>query len=98
MRRRASARSRSTYTAGADTTAPTIIERHPAPGATGVDRVANVEVVFSESMNPRTIDGSSVRLRAQGAGADVAATVSYSGDHGDPQPGRRPRARAPSTR
>ena len=30
-------------------------------------------------MNPATIDSSTVRLRKQGSGTDVAASVSYSG-------------------
>ena len=36
-------------------------------------------VQFSEPMNPATIDGSTLRLRAQGASVDVPATVSYAG-------------------
>ena len=67
------------YTAGVDTTPPTIVQRSPAPGATGVARGADVHVEFSEPMSPATIDETSVRLRRQGAGADVAADVSYAG-------------------
>ncbi|KAA0268112.1 MAG: hypothetical protein EDQ89_11425 [Acidobacteria bacterium] len=68
-----------TYAPSGDTTAPTITTRTPAPGAAGVDRAATVEVGFSEPMNPATFDGSTVRLREQGGGADVAATVAYAG-------------------
>ncbi len=66
-----------TYGIGGDTTPPTISQRTPAPGATGVGAGANVEVGFSEPMDPATIDGSSFRLRAEGASSDVPATVSY---------------------
>ena len=68
------------YTTGADTTAPTITQRTPAPNATDVPRNTNVDVQFSEPMNPATIDSSTVRLRKQGAGSDVPASVSYAGN------------------
>ena len=68
------------YSTGADTTAPTITQRTPAPNATNVPRNTNVNVQFSEPMNPATIDSSTVRLRKQGAGSDVPANVSYAGN------------------
>ena len=68
------------YSTGADTTAPTITQRTPAPGATNVPRNTNVNVQFSEPMNPATIDSSTVRLRKQGAGSDVPANVTYVGN------------------
>ena len=68
------------YTVGADTTAPTITQRTPAPDATDVPRNTNVDVQFSEPMNPATIDSSTVRLRKQGSGSDVPASVSYAGN------------------
>ena len=68
------------YATGADTTAPTITQRTPAPNATNVPRNTNVDVQFSEAMNPATIDSSTVRLRKQGAGSDVPANVSYAGN------------------
>ncbi len=68
------------YTTGADTTAPTITQRTPAPSATNVPRNTNVDVQFSEAMNPATINGSTVGLRKQGAGSDVPASVSYAGN------------------
>ena len=64
---------------GADTTPPTISTRNPAADATDVAADTDVEVGFSEPMNPATIDGTSFRLRKQGAGADVPASVSYAG-------------------
>ena len=68
------------YAPGADTTAPTISGRTPSPNATGVDTSGNVQVQFSEPMDAATINGSSIRLRKQGAGSDVPATVSYAGN------------------
>ena len=68
------------YTVGADTTAPTITQRTPAPNATNVPRNTNVDVQFSEPMNPATINDTTVRLRKQGAGSDVPANVSYAGN------------------
>ena len=67
------------YTVAADTTAPTIVQRSPASNATGVAATSDVAVQFSEPMDPSTINSSSLRLRAQGAGSDIPATVSYSG-------------------
>ena len=67
------------YVQGADNTAPTITGRSPSPNATNVPRDTNVQVQFSESMNPATIDASSVHLRKQGSGTDVPATISYAG-------------------
>ena len=67
------------YVLGQDNTAPTITGRTPAPNATDVPRNTNVQVQFSEAMNPATIDSSSVHLRKQGSGTDVPATVSYAG-------------------
>ena len=67
------------YTAGADTTAPTIVQRSPRPGRHRRRRRRERPVQFSEPMDPSTIDSSSFRLRAQGAGSDVPAAVSYSG-------------------
>ena len=68
------------YAVGADTTAPTITQRTPAPDTTDVPRNTNVDVQFSEPMNPATIDDTTIRLRKQGAGSDVPASVSYTGN------------------
>ena len=65
---------------GNDTTPPTIAGRTPAPNATDVSPDTDVTVQFSEPMNPLTIDTSTIRLRKQGAGSDVAAAVSYGGN------------------
>ena len=66
-------------TTGSDVTPPTIVGRSPAPNATEVARDASVQVQFSELMNPATINASTLRLRKEGASADVPAGVSYSG-------------------
>ncbi len=42
-------------------------------------RNTNVEAQFSEPMDAATIDETSVRLRPQGGGSDIAADVTYSG-------------------
>ncbi len=67
------------FSAAPDTTLPTVADRSPAPNESEVPGDTNVTVQFSEPMNPATIDGSSLRLRAQGASVDVPATVSYAG-------------------
>ena len=67
------------FTATPDTTPPTITGRTPAPNATGVPIGTDVTVTFDEPMDPSTITDSTFTLRAQGAGADVPATVSYAG-------------------
>ncbi len=67
------------YSVGVDQTPPTITGRSPSPGATDVPRNTNVQVQFSEPMNPATIDSSSIYLQKQGSGTDVPASVSYSG-------------------
>ena len=67
------------FTATPDTTPPTITGRTPAPDATGVPIGTDVTVMFDEPMDPSTITDSTFTLRAQGAGADVPATVSYAG-------------------
>ncbi|MDL1911680.1 hypothetical protein FBQ81_13485 [Chloroflexi bacterium CFX6] len=56
---------------------PTITDRSPAPSATDVAVGTNVTVTFSEPMNPASITNSTFTLRADGAGSDVPATVSY---------------------
>ncbi len=63
----------------ADTTPPTIVNRSPAADASDVAVASDVTVQFSEAMDGSTISGSTVRLRANGAGSDVAASVSYAG-------------------
>ena len=69
---------------------PTITGRSPSPNATNVPRDTNVQVQFSEPMNPATIDSSSVHLRKQGSGTDVPRQRQLLGDHGDARPERRP--------
>ena len=67
------------YSAGADTTPPTIVGRTPAPNASDIDVNSDVTVQFSEPMNGSTISNSTFRLRANGASSDVPAVVTYSG-------------------
>lgn len=62
-----------------DLTAPTITSRTPVPAATAVELNTTVSISFSEAMNSATINTSTIRLRAEGATADVQAAVNYSG-------------------
>jgi glucose/arabinose dehydrogenase len=64
---------------GGDTTPPTIVDRAPAPGATGVALSVSPTATFSEAMNPATLTSSTFTLTKQGAGSPVAANVSYAG-------------------
>ena len=59
-----------------DTRRPRIVSVVPAEGAVSAPVGGNVEVVFSEDMNPATISTSTVLLTAPG-GVAVAAAVSY---------------------
>jgi methionine-rich copper-binding protein CopC len=66
-------------TAGiADTTAPTITARNPAPNATNVATNTTVTVTFSEPMDSTTINSTNFKLAPTPTpGAPVAATVTY---------------------
>jgi VCBS repeat-containing protein len=61
------------------TVALTVTAKTPAPDSTGVSAGSGVTVTFSRAMDPTTVNGSTFRLRAAGAGSDVPATVTYSG-------------------
>ena len=61
----------------ADTTAPTLTARTPAIGATGVAATSNVTATFGEEV--QGVDTASFTLRAQGATADIPATVTRNG-------------------
>ena len=64
-----------TFTTESDSVAPVIITRSPAAGEIGVPLNSNIEVQFSESINPTTLDASSFYLSLNGW--RVSATVSY---------------------
>jgi hypothetical protein len=49
----------------------------PAAGATGVARTATITLTFNEPMDASSINATTITLRQQGQGADVAATVTY---------------------
>ena len=66
-----------TQNLGADTTPPTVASTSPVSNASAVATNAVVTATFSESLNPATIDGTTVELRGP-SGALVAATVTYS--------------------
>lgn len=54
---------------------PTVGSRTPASGATGVALGANVTATFDRTMDPATLDGTTVRLAS--AGGSVTGTVTY---------------------
>jgi len=59
-----------------DTTAPTVLSVSPTNGATGINPNTQVTVLFSEAMDPATVNGSTFTLR-DSANNLVAANVSY---------------------
>jgi large repetitive protein len=59
-----------------DTTAPTVVTKAPAAGATGVALSTAVTAVFSEAIDPATLNASTFELRNAG-GALVTAAVTY---------------------
>ncbi|MDX1995676.1 MAG: malectin domain-containing carbohydrate-binding protein, partial [bacterium] len=61
---------------GSDTTAPTVINRNPAPNATNVPLDSNIRVTFSEAMEPSSINASSFTLRVLG-GEPLQMDLSY---------------------
>ena len=63
-------------TVGPDTTAPTVMSRSPAIGATGVATNSAVTAVFNEPIDAATVSGATVELRNAG-GTLIAATVTY---------------------
>jgi hypothetical protein len=62
-----------------DVTAPTIVQVIPIEGTAQVSPAANVNVIFSEPMDPSTINGTSFTIRV-GTGSPLPATVSYNAE------------------
>ncbi|HUQ48669.1 MAG TPA: Ig-like domain-containing protein [Gemmatimonadaceae bacterium] len=60
-----------------DNTAPTIITRSPANGATGVATNSAVTIQFSEPMDQATINTTNIRLSVTSPSSPVAGTVAY---------------------
>lgn len=69
--------SRFTTVPVADTTAPTVVSRTPAPGDTLVATTVSPTVTFSEPMLASTITNTTITLAPTSGGAAVAATVTY---------------------
>ena len=65
--------------ATSDTTAPTLTGRTPNAGSTGVSRDSNIIAQFSEAMDGTSITAQTFTLRADGAAADVPASISAVG-------------------
>jgi hypothetical protein len=66
--------------AGADTTAPVMIDRSPVPGAPRVPQGSDIVAAFSEVMDPASVTPSTFRLAPVAGGPDVAASVGLSAD------------------
>jgi hypothetical protein len=49
----------------------------PAENATGVSPTANVTAVFSEAMNPSTVDAFTFALEKAGTTTQISASVAY---------------------
>ena len=64
------------FTTGTDATAPTVTSVSPASGATEIAVGTAVNAVFSEAIDPTTVNGTTVQLLGPGSSA-VAATVTY---------------------
>ncbi len=59
-----------------ETTPPTVVSVNPADGTSDIGTATNVSAVFSEALDPVTVDSSTFELR-DGLGNLVATTVSY---------------------
>jgi hypothetical protein len=62
-----------------DTAAPSVNGVTPQDGATGVALADNVEVTFSEAMDPTTLNQDTFTLVEQGSATPLVATVTYDG-------------------
>lgn len=60
-----------------DVTAPTIVSRTPACGATGVALDANITIVFSEAIDPATITTATIFLKKKENGELIPGVVTY---------------------
>jgi hypothetical protein len=71
-----------TTNSGGNTTPPTVVSTNPANGAIGVNPATTVTAVFSEAIDPTTINGNTFQLLGPGqSGSEtntvVPATVTY---------------------
>ncbi len=65
-----------TTAATADTTAPTVVSVAPANGQTGVGINGQIVVTFSKSMNPSTLNSSSIAVLAQDVKQSFGTSIS----------------------
>ena len=61
-----------------DITAPRVVSTIPVNGATGVSRAGTSTVLFSEPMDPTTINTTTFNMRVTASGALIAGAVTYS--------------------
>jgi hypothetical protein len=62
-----------------DITAPTVVQTTPPPGSTQVSPAADINVVFSEPMDPSTINATTLTLRITN-GAAITGAVTYNAE------------------
>lgn len=62
-----------------DATPPTVSSTCPTSGQTGVSRNVTIKVIFSEAMDPTTINTTTFTVKKTSDGSSVAGTVGYSG-------------------
>jgi len=60
-----------------DVTPPAVVSAIPANGATNVPVTSLVKVIFSEAMNPASVNASTIVLKQTATGTAVAGAVSY---------------------
>jgi glucose/arabinose dehydrogenase/endonuclease YncB( thermonuclease family) len=65
------------YVVGSDTIPPTVLSTAPTSGTTSFGANADLSVLFSEGMDPSTINTSTFTLLKQGTTTPIAATVTY---------------------
>jgi hypothetical protein len=67
------------YSSDADTIAPHVVDRSPAPDATGVSLNVPIRATFNELLDSASVNAMSVHLRVVGTPSDVPASVSLAG-------------------
>lgn len=65
-----------------DTTPPTVVSVKPSAGQTGVSRLTNIIVTFSEEMNVGSLNADTVKLVKSGSTTRIPLTMTTSTDAG----------------
>src|SRR4029078_10443801 len=64
-------------TGNTDIVPPVVTSTFPSSGQSGVSGLATVTATFSESLDPTTVNTSTVLVTAAATGVGIAGTVSY---------------------